>query len=424
MNENFILYLWTFQLFQTELFTTDGQPIRVESPGWRNADSGPDFFNGRVRIGDTLWAGNIEIHVKSSDWFKHGHQTDEAYNNIVLHVVMENDRPIQRKNGEWIPTLEIKNKFDPQLLERYTDFLSTMHPIPCNNQLQSISHFTRMSWYDALMIERLGEKTTSITNSLSSVKQYFNESFYQKLGRNFGFKTNADAMEQLTVSMPLSVLARHKDNLWQLEALLFGQAGLLSRQFKDDYPTRLLNEYNFLKGKYGLQPMDKKVWKFMRMRPANFPTIRISQLAHLLHKSPELLNTMLDAEKFSHIQSLFNVSASDYWDNHFHFDREALPKRKKKLGATSSNLIIINTIIPFLFVYSQLHERPKLQQKALIWLDQMPGEQNAVTRLFTSCGLDASSALQSQAMLQLKSAYCDKKRCLECRFGHELLKKG
>ncbi len=423
MNENFILYLWTFQLFQKELVTTDDQPLLVESPGWRNADSGPDFFNGRIRIGDTLWAGNIEIHVKSSDWFKHGHQTDEAYNNIILHVVLENDRPIQRKNGEWIPTLEIKNKFDPQLLERYTGFLSTMHPIPCNKQLHSINHFTRMGWYDSLMIERLGQKTTSITNSLTSVKQDFNESFYQKLGRNFGVKTNADAMEQLTVSVPLSILAKHMDNLWQLEALLFGQAGLLSRSFKDPYPVRLLKEYEFLAAKYQLQSMDKKVWKFMRMRPANFPTIRIAQLAALLFKSPELLNTMLDTDKFSHIQSLFNVSASDYWDNHFHFDRETLPKRKKKLGSSSSNLIIINTIIPFLFVYSQLHGNTELQQKALIWLDQIPEEHNAVTRLFSSCGLEANSALQSQALLQLKAYYCDKKRCLECRFGHELLKR-
>jgi len=422
MNENFIIYLWTFQLFQTEPFTTDGQPLLVESPGLRNLDSGPDFFNAKVRIGDTLWAGNIEIHVKSSDWFKHGHQTDEAYNNIVLHVVMENDRPIHRKNGEPIPTLELKNLFNPVLLERYTDFLSTMHPIPCHKQLHSINHFTRMGWYDSLMIERLDQKTTSITDNLATVKQDFNESFYQKLGRNFGFKTNADAMEQLTVSMPLSVLSKHNDNLVQLEALLFGQAGLLSKQFKDDYPVHLLNEYQFLKAKYQLQPMNKKVWKFMRMRPANFPTIRISQLASLLYKSPELLNTMLEATKFGHIQSLFEVSASNYWDSHFHFDKEALPKRKKKLGTSSANLIIINTIIPFLFIYGQLHGRDELQQKALGWLDQIPSEQNAVTRLFESCGLEARSALQSQAMLQLKANYCDKKRCLECRFGHELLK--
>lgn len=421
MNENFILYLWSFQLFQRPLSTIDNQLVDVISPGTRNTDSGPDFFNGKIRIGETLWAGNIEIHLKSSDWYKHQHHLDDAYNNIVLHVVYENDISINRKNGELIPVVELKGKFDENLLFRYQSFIAAMHPIPCHKLIGSVNHFTQMNWFDALMIERLKDKTSTVSQSLSSGNQDFNEVFYQKISRNFGFKTNADAMEQLAISVPLNVILKHGDQLFQLEALLFGQAGFLSQSFKDEYPKRLFFEYQFLADKYKLQSMDKKVWKFMRMRPANFPTIRIAQFADFLNKAPEVFSTLLSTNKFAHVQSLFKVSASPYWNNHFHFDQVASPNRKKKLGQASVNLIIINTIIPFLFIYSEYIGRFELHQKALDWLDQIPGENNRVTRLFAQCGIEATSALHSQALLQLNSEYCSQKRCLDCRLGHELL---
>ncbi len=330
MNENFILYLWTFQLFQKELSTSNGQHIDVLSPGTRNQDSGPDFFNGKVKIGDTLWAGNIEIHVKASDWYRHQHHLDDAYNNIILHVVYENDRSVERKNGEPIPVLELKNKFDPQLLFQYEDFISTMHPIPCHQQIGRVNHFTMMNFMDALMIERLKDKTTSILHHLNTLHFDFNETFYQKLCRNFGFKTNTDAMELLAKSIPLSVISKHQDNLFQLEALFFGQAGFLSTPFEDKYPKQLLVEYQFLKEKYHLQSMDKKVWKFMRMRPANFPTIRIAQLAAVLSKTSNIFHAMLHANKLSHIIPLFEASASDYWNDHFISIKLPLPTAPRK----------------------------------------------------------------------------------------------
>ena len=421
MNEKFLVYLWTHQLLKKPLFTTQGEEVNVISPGQPNYDSGPDFFDARVRIDKTLWAGNIEIHVKSSDWYRHGHHLDMAYNNIILHVVFLNDTPITRLNGDPLPTVVLANQFNPDLFDRYQDFLANMTAVPCNKLLHQVHHFSIMSWFDNLMIERLTQKTSGFNNSLVSVNNDFNESFYRKLCRNFGFRTNSDAMEQLAASIPLTVLSKHQNNLTQLEALLFGQAGLLDKRFKDDYPRALISEYGFLKRKQQLSAMDKKVWKFMRMRPANFPTIRIAQFAALLYKMPGLLNFIPDNGKLSHLQSLFKIKASSYWDSHYHFDQATEPIRQKYLGDSSANLIIINTIVPFVFIHNQYRNQNTNHELLLEWMEQLPAEKNAISRLFTRFGLQPKSALESQAMIQLKNEYCDKKRCLECRIGHELL---
>lgn len=422
MNEDFLIYLWNFQLFTSSLTTQDGQTVTVAVPGMRNLDSGPDFFNGKIKIGDTLWAGNIEIHVKASDWFIHHHQNDEAYNNIILHVVHENDKTITRKNGEPIPVIEVKKCYNPFLLERYQDFISNMSPISCHRHMKDINHFKLMSWFDSLMIERLNEKTIRFQEKLLNTKTDFGEVFYQKLCRNFGFKTNADAMEQLATSLPWAIVNKHKNDLFQLEALLYGQAGFLSSTFHDSYPKRLTAEYTFLAVKYSLKPMDKKVWKFMRMRPANFPTIRIAQFAGLLYCSPDILNQLLDTEKISHVLSFLKINASPYWNNHYQFDLISEPERIKKLGAASARLITINTIVPFLFIYNQYKNAVDYDKKALDWMEQLPTEKNAIVDAFIQLGIKADNALQSQALLQLKGKYCDLKRCLDCRIGHELLK--
>jgi len=424
MNEDFLFYLWKFQLFSCNLFTVDGLQVVVASAGTRNADSGPDYFNAKVKIGDTLWAGNIEIHTISSDWYRHHHDEDDAYDNIILHVVHENDKPVKRKNGETIPALEIKGCYNPALFDRYRDFVTTMNPIPCHRHLHEVNHFTLMCWFDTLIVERLEDKTRVILQNLSRISEDFNEVFYQKLCRNFGFKTNADAMEQLARSLPLGIVSKHRDNLFQIEALLYGQAGLLSTKFKDSYANQLLAEYQFLTAKYMLTPMDRKIWRFMRMRPANFPTIRIAQFAGLLNKSPGLIHNMLEADKLNHLLSLFNVSANEYWDNHYHFGQKARPERPKKLGIASIRLIVINTIVPFLFIYNRYKKESDPDKKALDWLEQLPSEKNAISRLFSLSGIEANNSLQSQALIQLKSKYCDQKRCLECRIGHELLKSG
>lgn len=423
MNEDFLIYLWTYQLIDLNLKTTDEEDVAVQKPGLRNTNSGPDFFNGKVKIGDTTWAGNIEIHIYSSDWHKHQHQLDPAYDNIILHVVYQDDKPVIRKNNEKIPTIELKGKFNDSILSEYKRFLASEKWIPCEDMFHQVSIFDKLAWLDKLMAERLEQKATSILEELQHSKLNFQEVFYRKLARNFGFHTNADTFERLAVSLLFKILSKHKSSLFQLETLLYGQAGFLEKQFKDEYPNQLRQEYVFLANKYSLMPIDKKLWKFMRLRPTNFPTIRISQFAQLLFKSSALISQILETSKLSSVTQLLKVGASEYWINHYRFDVQS-PTRKKTLGAASINLIMINTVIPFLFVYGNIKNDPSLQNKALAWLEKLPPEQNNITRRFSELDLKPGNTMQSQALLQLKTHYCDQKRCLHCRIGHKLLSKG
>ena len=421
MKEEFIHYLWEHQLFTPNLSTTNGEDLSVLKAGNHNLDSGPDFFNGRIRLGNTIWAGNIEIHTKSSDWFAHHHQDDPAYENIILHVVYTDDKPVFRKNGEPIPTLELKNNFDPLIYTKYCDFLKSDRWIACEHQVSGIGYFKLYAWLDSLMVERLNQKANLIEEELIKTGNNLQEVFYRKLARNFGFKTNSGVFELLATYLPLKLLAKHKDNLMQIEALLFGTAGMLDEKINDEYPRQLLHEYNFLSAKYDIQPIDKKLWKFMRMRPSNFPTIRISQFAQLIYRSSALLNKILETDKLSNVTNLLKVTTSDYWIDHFRFDKKSKLKTKT-LGASSVNLIMINTIIPFLFVYGKLKHDDSLKQNAIGWLEQIKPETNSIIRNFSSLGLKPHNAMHSQALIQLKNQYCDSKRCLECRIGHELLK--
>ena len=420
MNEEFINYLWTFQLLSPNLKTTSEEEIIIISPGVRNTDSGPDFFNAMIEIDNTRWAGNVEIHVNSSDWFKHKHQNNPAYNSIILHVVFNDDKPIYRKDSELIPALELKHKFNTSILDNYKAFLSSKNSIPCHNLIHNIKHFDKLSWFDNLMAERLEKKSDDILALLKLTKNDFLQVFYQRLARGMGYTANADAMEMLASSLPLNLLLKHKDNLMQIEALLFGQSGLLSDTHKDKYPLELKKEYDFLKSKYKLQPMDGSLWRFMRMRPVSFPTIRISQFVNIIYNSSGLLNKILESKKLQDVINLLSASASHYWNNHYRFDKLA-PGKSKKLGLSSVNIILINTIIPTMFVYGKMKNKYSLQERALNWLGEIKAESNSITREFLSMGITAENAMQSQAMLQLKNNYCIKKRCLSCRFGHVLL---
>lgn len=400
--------------------TTSGEKIKIISPGLKNPDSGPDFFNAMIDIGATRWAGNVEIHVNSSDWFKHNHQINPAYNNIILHVVFNDDKPVYRKNSEKIPTLEIKNNFNPVIFENYIAFLNSKNNIPCQNLIKNIKHFDKLSWFDSLMAERLEKKSDEILALLELTKNNFLQVFYQRMARGMGYTANSDTMEMLASSVTLNLLSKHKDNLVQIEALLFGQSGLLAYAYKDKYPSELKKEYDFLKNKYKFQPMEGSLWRFMRMRPVSFPTIRISQFANIIYSSSGLLNKILEAERIQDVVSLLSTSASTYWDNHYQFDRIA-PGRTKKLGLSSINIILINTIIPFIFVYGKHKNNYALQDKALNWLSMIKPESNSITREFNNLGIVAENAMQSQALIQLKNNYCIKKQCLYCRFGHVLL---
>jgi len=422
MNEEFLIYLWRYRLMNSGLLNINktGEKIQIIHPGSRNQDSGPDFFNAKIKIDNTTWAGNIEVHVKSSDWHLHQHQNDPAYDNIILHVVYTDDAPVRRKNGEMIPTVVLKDLFDPKILNTYRSFISNTLWIPCEQQLAQIDHFTQFAWFESLCIERLEEKALVIAQQLEHSRQDFTEIFYRRLCRNFGFNTNADAFELLAKSLPFQILSKHLDRHDQVEALLFGQSGMLSKKFTDTYPNSLKTEYHFLSEKYQLKPLNPKIWRFLRMRPSNFPTIRLSQFAALLLSGTGFLTKMLELNRLNDLRTLFKVKAHGYWLDHSNFDRVSKPK-SVQLGNSSIDLLFINTVIPFTFIYGKIFKLQEVQDKALLWYEEIKAEKNAIINKFISLGLKIENAKQSQAALQLKTNYCDKKRCLECRFGHALI---
>ena len=432
MQEEFLWYIWKFRLFDSnDLKTTDGEPVQILKVGEHNSDSGPDFFNARIKIGNTTWAGNVEIHVNSSDWKKHSHQKDKAYDNIILHVVHEADVKIHRGNGELIPALELKNRIPQNVYGKYLQFKSSKDWIPCEKQIASVDKFILNNWLDRLLVERLERKSKTITDSLKQNKNNLEETFYQMLARNFGQKINSEPFELLAKQLPISVLAKHKNNLVQIESLLFGTAGMLEKEFKEDYPKELKKEYKFLKSKFKLRSMDSFLWKFMRLHPPNFPTIRISQFANLIYKSSHLFSKILEANSVKQIISLLETETSEYWQMHYRFGKQSPlssgrgswgEAKRKRLGSDTINTIIINTIVPFMFVYGKEKGEEKFCDKALAFLEKLEAENNFIILKWKSMGVPAKSSYETQALLQLKNEYCSKKRCLECSVGNTLLK--
>lgn len=421
MTEEFLHYLWKYKLFNKVLKNTDGETIIIKSSGEHNSDEGPDFLNARVVIGNTLWAGNVEIHINSSDWNNHNHSFHKLYNNIILHVVLNNDVQIFRSNNEKIPTVIIEDKYNKDLYLKYKSFQSSKLWIPCEKMFSNADPIIIQSWLNKIAIERFENKTAFLDIYLKKTKNDLRECFYILLARNFGFKINSDAFELLAANTPLNILCKHIDCRFQVESILFGQAGMLEKTFHDAYPNSLRKEYNYLKRKYNLEPIIFSNWKFLRTRPHNFPTIRISQIADLLCKTGNFLDSILEAKNVEKLMSLFNCEASEYFNSHFTFDKSS-EKCKKVLGKRASISLIINTVIPFLFLYSRLHDNSKYSEYAINLLENMPPENNSiVSRWETICG-KVNSALESQSLLELKTNYCNNKRCLNCRIGIFLLK--
>lgn len=400
--------------------TTEGERLEIISPGTRNNNSGPDFFNALVTIGNTTWAGNIEIHINSSDWFKHGHNSDNAYNSIILHVVYKNDIIIKRRDGSNIPTLELAENFNIDILNNYNKLISR-NDFPCGKLMGSVKQLVIDSWLDTLAIERLEEKCNEIITRINNSKGNIFQVFYQRIARSLGYTANADAMEMLAIKTPLVMLRKHSNNLFQIESILYGQAGFLNSQFIDSYPNSMKREYRFFQDKYSLSGMDRSIWRFMRLRPASFPTIRISQLALLIHRTSALPNSLLEADNILHLKKSLGVYASRYWNDHYRFDSK-VPGNCKKLGETTINSIILNTIIPQLFIIGKLHNNHDEVNKALSWLSEIKYEDNKITRNFIKHGIIPKNACNSQALLQLRQNYCNKKRCLACRIGHSILR--
>ncbi|NOT51458.1 MAG: DUF2851 family protein [Chitinophagaceae bacterium] len=427
MTERLLHFIWQFQYFnKSELETMTGETIQVISPGQYNTNQGPDFSDAKIKIDKTIWAGTVELHLKTSDWKKHNHQADKNYNNVILHVVWENDGNrnsvpiIATEQSSVIPVLELKDRISKILLQRYEELMNSSSFIPCERSIRTVKDISWKSWKDRLLAERLLRKAKNVETYLQQNNFHWEETFWWLLARNFGIKVNADAFEAMARSVPVNILAKHKNQINQLEAILFGQAGLLGNKYTEDYPKLLWREYKFLKEKYNLKPVHQPI-HFLRMRPGNFPTIRLAQLAILISDSSHLFSKIKEAQHVKEVKQWFDVTANDYWHYHYRFD-EATAFKKKNLGAAMINNIIVNTVAPVLFAYGNYHDEIKYKDKALKWLEETAAESNSITKGFANLTIENKNAFDSQALIELKNEYCNEKRCLECGVGNAILK--
>ncbi len=427
ITEAFLQYIWRLRRFDTQnlLTTNTHETVEILQTGELNKQSGPDFFNARIRIGDTVWAGNVEIHIKTSDWLKHQHQHDKAYQNIILHVVYEADVPLLRADGSVLPVVELQNRISPVLYRNYQQLQYTEAWVPCAKLIKNIDSFVLTNWLDRVLVERLEQKTEPLLQTLQQNNYSWEETCYQAIARAFGTNINAQPFEMLARSLPLAILGKHKDQLLQLEAMLFGQAGLLDKTFDEPYPQKLKQEYQFLQAKFGLKPLLAHSWKTGGLRPPNFPTVRIAQFAALIHQSSALFSKILAAQTPDDYRQLFKTHPSDYWLTHYVFGKTSKPAAKT-LGANSIDGLIINTIVPLLFVYGAERGAPEFQDKALELLQAVAAESNSIVDEWKAIlgTYPIKTAADTQALLQLKHHYCNEKRCLLCMVGNKIMEGG
>jgi hypothetical protein len=422
--EDFLHYVWKFRLFdRTGLQTNDGEELEVLSAGIHNSDAGPDFQNARIRIGDTVWAGNVELHISSSEWQKHGHTSDNAYDNVILHVVYRDDQPLILPNGRRVPTLDLQNRIPEDLYNRYHKLIfGNQTIIPCEASIGSVDNLTMYNWLTRVLVERLEKRSAAVITALNLNRGDWEETFYQFLAANFGFKTNALPFELLAKSLPQITLAKHKNNPMQIEALIFGQAGFLTDSVTDEYPLKLKKEYEYLQKKYQLTPVENHLWKFMRLRPQNFPTLRLAQFAALVVQSNHLFSKLLEIKDVKGLRNLFTeIKVNPYWENHYRFDADSTPSAKN-LGQASIDVLLLNTLALFLFSYGKYNQLQHYINRSLALLEYLPNENNKITADFATLGVKIKTAFESQALLELKSNYCNYKKCLHCGVGNKILK--
>ena len=421
MQEEFLHYVWQHKKFATsELFTTHKEALTLLSVGLPNTNSGPDFFNAQLRIGNQLWAGNVEIHIKSSDWFVHHHETDSAYDTVILHVVYEHDTEIFRQDNTVIPTLELKNYLSPELLGHYQKLISNKNKwINCENDLSAVSEFTIQNWLERIYIERLERKSEAVETLLKTSKNDWEAVLFKMLAKNFGLKVNGEAFLSIANSIDFSIIRKSQSKSELLEALFFGQSGWLDDEVQEPYYINLVKDYTFLKQKFSLSNTQVVSPQFFRLRPPNFPTIRLSQLAMLYHQHHNLFSKIIEADTIDTLYTLFDVHTSDFWKTHFTFTKSSKTSTKK-LTQSFIDLIIINTILPIKFAYSK-HQGKFNHDTILEIACQIPNEQNSIIDKFNSIQTMATTSLQSQALIQLKTNYCDKNKCLQCAVGNALI---
>ncbi len=429
--EQLLHYTWKHKLYPLkELTTNDGQRVEIVDPGLHNRNAGPDFFNAKIRIGSTMWVGNVEIHDKSSDWYQHGHDKDSRYDNVVLHVAAELDTEVMKSNGEYVPQLQLSVPDD--VLTHYDELQKTDEYPPCYKVIPDLSALIIHSWMAALQTERLEQKTEAIRKRAELCNGSWEDAYFVTLARNYGFGINGEVFEQWAYNIPLNAVAHHRDDLFQIEAIFMGQAGLLELDsipeyyqkdaLNDGYFAKLRNEYQYLAHKFSMKPIDFKLWRFLRLRPQNFPHIRISQLANLYYQQKAGLSQLIECETLDELKNVLKSQVTPYWETHYTFGSES-PKNEKHLSYGSINLLMINTAIPMLFAYGRHTTKEVLCDKAFDFLEQLKAENNHIIRMWQQVGLPVKTAGDSQALIQLKKEYCDKKECLRCRFGYEYLRR-
>lgn len=421
MSEKLLQYIWQQRLFHTEgMLTTKGEPVEVVNPGRLNTDSGPDFFYAQIRIGSTLWAGNVEVHVNADDWYLHGHNHDKAYDNVILHVVLAvSDRPVLTSNGREVSQVILR--YSPDIATHYDELMLASKPIRCSSQLCSISKLDRDAWIDRLILERFEERNERVEALWKSAGGDVEQVFFSLLCRAMGFVVNSHPMEILASVTPVKILLKHSDPL-QMEALLLGQAGLLTDcDDSDEYIKDLKREYAFLKAKFNLSPMDASLWKMMRLRPDNFPAIRLSQLAAIIRRTPGNFESAFRTMDIPSILSRLDVSASSYWDCHYALGKISKVSRRKSIGLASRRLIVINAVIPFLFAYARRYNKEHEQANVMAMLSFLPVEKNSRLDEWKASGISVQNESEAQALLLLYKNYCMERKCLFCRWGHQLL---
>ena len=421
--EDFLHYVWQFRSFKhQDLSTCDGAALNIIHPGFLNNDAGPDFSNAKVKIGSTLWAGNVEIHIKSSDWLKHNHQSDLSYENVILHVVYEHDVVIKRMDGTALPVLELKSLIDDDLMGRYESLFLSVTDFPCIAQIKNVDQMVINSFLSRTLIERFEHKAAAVISTLMALNGNWDETFYRFLARNFGFKVNAVPFELFAKALPQQILGKHKNNQMQIEALVFGTAGFLEDEYEDEYPKRLKYEFRFLQSKYNIKPIEVSLWKFLRMRPQNFPSLRLAQFAALIMKANHLFSKVMELEDVTELRALFeSLPVNEYWLKHYHFRKETA-KVGIQIGKTSIDNLLLNTIALFLFAYGKQTGTERYMNRAIKLLESLPAEHNAITDKFEAAGVKIEHAFASQGILQLKKYFCDNKKCMSCGIGIKILK--
>ena len=421
LTERLLQFIWQFQYFNKYQLCTDaGESLQIIHPGVFNTNQGPDFLGAKIKLGQTVWAGNVEIHIRASDWMLHKHETDENYQTIILHVVWNGDTVIYDKNGNKFPALIIEPLVSKMMIVHYEQLMQTEAFVPCQSFLPVLSHIGWQSWLERLLVERLQKRAAVIFEKLRATENHWEEVFWQMLARNFGMPVNADAFESMAQSIPITILARHKLQIQQLEALLLGQAGLLNEEFSEPYALLLQREYRFLKHKYNLTEAAIKPL-FLRMRPAGFPTVRVAQLAMLVHQSDHLFSKIIEAKSYAEVMRFLNVTANDFWHYHYNIGTTTAYK-PKALGEQMAENILINTIAPLLFAYGLSGDNQAYKDKAIEWLLQTKSEQNNIIKKWRSFGVMCDNAMETQGLLELKKHYCDTRKCLDCAVGNKILK--